>query len=113
MMPHPTSVPVSDGVITGVVLDADIVLGRTESDGVAGGAAGGASAGDGAVGAIVTANTGVDKVFKLTGSDPGRIIAAITVYFQTLKNVQLSDKQIFTVFIKEIMHCARNLQIIH
>ena len=25
-----------------------------------------------------------------------RIIAAITVYFQTLKNVQLSDKQIFT-----------------
>ena len=35
-----------------------------------------------------------------------RIIAAITV-------VQLSDKQIFTVFIKEIMHCARNLQIIH
>ena len=98
-----------------------------------------------------------------------RIIAAITVYFQTLKNVQLSDKQIFTVFIKqssaeelnaflkkvslnfylqvisqfltgskanreailtslsvnftllsvnltlllEIMHCARNLQIIH
>ena len=30
-----------------------------------------------------------------------RIIAAITVYFQTLKNVQLSDKQIFTVFIKE------------
>ena len=36
-----------------------------------------------------------------------RIIAAITVYFQ------LSDKQIFTVFIKEIMHCARNLQIIH
>ena len=42
-----------------------------------------------------------------------RIIAAITVYFQTLKNVQLSDKQIFTVFIKEIMHCTRNLQIIH
>ena len=30
-----------------------------------------------------------------------RIIAAITVYFQTLKNVQLSDKQIFTVFIKQ------------
>ena len=29
-----------------------------------------------------------------------RIIAAITVYFQTLENVQLSDKQIFTVFIK-------------
>ena len=27
--------------------------------------------------------------------------AAITVYFQTLKNVQLSDKQIFTVFIKK------------
>ena len=27
-----------------------------------------------------------------------RIIAATTVYFQTLKNVQLSDKQIFTVF---------------
>ena len=26
-----------------------------------------------------------------------RIIAAITVYFQTLKDVQLSDKQIFTV----------------
>ena len=42
-----------------------------------------------------------------------RIIAAITVYFQTLKNVQLSDKQMFTIFIKEIMHCARNLQIIH
>ena len=31
-----------------------------------------------------------------------RIIAAITVYFQTLKNVQLSDKQIFTVFIKQL-----------
>ena len=30
-----------------------------------------------------------------------RIIAAITVYFETLKNVQLSDKQIFTVFIKQ------------
>ena len=32
-----------------------------------------------------------------------RIIAyrIITVYFQTLKNVQLSDKQIFTVFIKQ------------
>ena len=30
-----------------------------------------------------------------------RIIAAITVYLQTLKNVQLSDKQIFTVFIKQ------------
>ena len=30
-----------------------------------------------------------------------RIIAAITVYFQTLKNVQLSDKQIFTVVIKQ------------
>ena len=30
-----------------------------------------------------------------------RIIAAITVYFQTLKNVQLSNKQIFTVFIKQ------------
>ena len=30
-----------------------------------------------------------------------RIIAAIKVYFQTLKNVQLSDKQIFTVFIKQ------------
>ena len=30
-----------------------------------------------------------------------RIIAAITVYFQTLKNVQLSDKQIFTIFIKQ------------
>ena len=42
-----------------------------------------------------------------------RIIAAITVYFQTLKNVQLSDKQIFTVLLLEIMHCARNLQIIH
>ena len=25
----------------------------------------------------------------------------ITVYFQTLKNVQLSDRQIFTVFIKQ------------
>ena len=84
-----------------------------------------------------------------------RIIAANTVYFRTLRNVQLSGKQIFTVFIKytsaeklnaflkkvslkktvddqtdeclaslnvfnqnltlllEIMHCARNLQIIH
>ena len=31
-----------------------------------------------------------------------RIIGAITVYFQTLKNVQLSDKQIFTVFIKQL-----------
>ena len=30
-----------------------------------------------------------------------RIIAAITVYFQTLKNVQLSDKQVFTVFINQ------------
>ena len=30
-----------------------------------------------------------------------RIIAAITVYFQTLKNAQLSDKQIFTVLIKQ------------
>ena len=30
-----------------------------------------------------------------------RIIAAITVYFQTLKNVQLSDKHIFNVFIKQ------------
>ena len=30
-----------------------------------------------------------------------RIILAITVYFQTLKNVQVSDKQIFTVFIKQ------------
>ena len=30
-----------------------------------------------------------------------RIIAAITVSFQTLKNVQLNDKQIFTVFIKQ------------
>ena len=30
-----------------------------------------------------------------------RIIAAITVYSQTLKNVQLSDKQIVTVFIKQ------------
>ena len=29
------------------------------------------------------------------------IIAAITVYFQTLKNVKLSDKQIFTFFIKQ------------
>ena len=36
VMPHPMSVPVTDGVITGVVLDADIVLGRTGSDGVAG-----------------------------------------------------------------------------
>ena len=34
-------------------------------------------------------------------SNDKRIIAAITVYFQTLKNVQLSDKQIFTVFIKQ------------
>ena len=30
-----------------------------------------------------------------------RIITAITVYFQTLKTIQLSDKQIFTVFIKQ------------
>ena len=35
-----------------------------------------------------------------------RIIAAITVYFQTLKNVHLT-------LLLEIMHCARNLQIIH
>ena len=95
-----------------------------------------------------------------------RIIAEITVYFQTFKTIQLSDKQIFNVFIKQssakklnafqkkvslnlylqvisqflagsmkriekpfllrcpwpsvnltlllgIMHCARNLQIIH
>ena len=34
-------------------------------------------------------------------SNDKRIIAAITVYFQTLKNVRLSDKQIFTVFIKQ------------
>ena len=30
-----------------------------------------------------------------------RIIAAITIYFQTLKNVQLSNKQIFAVLIKQ------------
>ena len=42
-----------------------------------------------------------------------RIIAAITVSFQTLKNVQLSDKQIFKFLLLEIIHCARNLQIIH
>ena len=30
-----------------------------------------------------------------------RIMAVITVYFQPLKNVQLSDTQIFTVFIKQ------------
>ena len=42
-----------------------------------------------------------------------RIIAAITVYFQTLKNVQLSDKQIFKFLLLEIMHYVRNLQIIH
>ena len=30
-------------------------------------------------------------------SSDKRIIGAITVYFQTLKNVQLSDKQILTV----------------
>ena len=35
-----------------------------------------------------------------------RIIAEITVYFQTLKNVHLT-------LLLEIMHCARNLQIIH
>ena len=34
-------------------------------------------------------------------SNDKRIIEAITVYFQTLKNVQLSDKQNFTVFIKQ------------
>ena len=34
-------------------------------------------------------------------NDDKRIIARITVYFQTLKNVQLSDKQIFTVFIRQ------------
>ena len=34
-------------------------------------------------------------------NDGKRIIAALTVYFQTLKTVQLSDKQIFTVFIKQ------------
>ena len=42
-----------------------------------------------------------------------RIIAAITGYFQTLKNVQLSDKQIFKFLLLEIMHYVRNLQIIH
>ena len=36
-------------------------------------------------------------------------MAAITVYFQTRKNVQLSDKQIFKFLLLEIMHCARNL----
>ena len=36
-----------------------------------------------------------------------RFIAAITVYFQTLKNVQLSDKQIFTVFIKRTIKCRK------
>ena len=46
-------------------------------------------------------------------NDDKRIIAAITVSFQTLKNVQLSDKQIFKFLLLEIMHCARNLQIIH
>ena len=34
-------------------------------------------------------------------SNDKRIIAAIKVYFQTLKNVQLSEEQIFTVFIKQ------------
>ena len=76
-MPHPTSVPVTDGVITGFVLHGDIVLGRTGSDGVAGGAK------DGAVGAIVTPNTGVDEVFKPTGSDvdggAGAVGAAVDV----------------------------------
>ena len=42
-----------------------------------------------------------------------RIIAVITVSFQTLKNVQLSDEQILKFLLLEIMHCARNLQIIH
>ena len=31
----------------------------------------------------------------------------ITVYFQTLENVQLSDKQIFTVFIKQSIKCRK------
>ena len=59
------------------MLHADIVLGHTGSDGVAGGA------GDGAVGAIVTTNTGVDEVFKSTGSDvdggAGAVGAAVDV----------------------------------
>ena len=50
----------------------------------------------------------LDSIFVISGiikvsvrvSDK-RIIAAITVFFQTLKNVQLNDKQIFTVFIKQ------------
>ena len=36
-----------------------------------------------------------------------RIIAAITVYFQTLKNVLLSNKQIFTIFIKQSEKCRK------
>ena len=42
------------------MLDADVVLGRTGSDGVAGGAAAGTSAGDGAVGAPVDVDAGYE-----------------------------------------------------
>ena len=47
-----------------------------------------------------------------------RIIAAITVYFQTLKNVQRIEKPFLLrsanlTLLLEIMHCARNLQIVH
>ena len=46
--------------------------------------------------------SGIIKVeVNVEENNDKRIIAAITVYFQTLKNVQLSDKQIFTVFIKQ------------
>ena len=62
----------------------------------------------------------LDEVFVISGiikvevsDNTYRDLDYSGVYFQTLKNVQMSDKQIFTVFIKEIMHCTRNLQIIN
>ena len=42
-----------------------------------------------------------DQDLSLSFNSKLLIIAAITVYFRTLKNVQLSDKQIFTVFLKQ------------
>ena len=45
--------------------------------------------------------TECNNCFSFEENNDKRIIAAITVYVQTLKNVQLSGKQIFTVFIKQ------------
>lgn len=59
VMPHPTFVPVTDGGTGNLMLEltgGDIV-------------AGSAGAGDGAVGAIVDADTGEDMLERLTGSD--------------------------------------------